>query len=347
MLGLAGLPLGMRFRFLAPDPDVPASALGEIIQRQHGDITAIEEFTVGMDVATYEFENVSIEVVRQVAERVPVHPAPAALEMSQDRRAEKDGFRSVGVPTAPYRTVATLGELRSAADELGYPCMLKTRRMGYDGKGQTVLRGPDDLPVAWARLGEHLLILESFVDFDRELSILAVRSGEGEILYYPLAENEHRDGILRQTVAPAPDVTTELRSTAESYCRRIMEVLNYVGVIAIELFQSGTELLVNEMAPRVHNSGHWTQDGTSCCQFENHLRAVAGLPLGVIEPVQSTTMINLIGEVPCIHHLLSLPGVHLHLYGKEPRPGRKLGHVNVVGHQPETVTELRRLTGLE
>lgn len=347
MLGLAGLPLGMRFRFLEPDPDAPAVSLGEVVRRGYGEMEAIDELSEGMDVVTYEFENVSIDVVRHVAERVPVHPAPAALEMSQDRKVEKDRFRCLGVPTADYRAVATVAELGSAADELGYPCVLKTRRMGYDGKGQAVLRGPDDITVAWAELGERLLLLESFVPFDRELSILAVRSREGEIRFYPLVENEHRDGILCQTVAPASNVSDELQAMAEDYCRNIMEAVDYVGVIAVELFQTGTELLANEMAPRVHNSGHWTQDGAACCQFENHLRAVAGLPLGDVEPVQPTTMINLIGEVPDVAHLLALPGVHLHLYGKEPRPGRKLGHVNVVGHQPETVAELRRLTGLE
>jgi len=225
MLGLAGLPLGMRFRFLEPAPDAPASVLGEVVQRDYGEIAAIDELSDGMDVVTYEFENVSIEVVRHVSERVPVHPAPAALELSQDRRVEKDGFRSLGVPTAAYRTVETEDELRAAADELGFPCVLKTRRMGYDGKGQSVLRGPEDLAAAWSVLGERLLILESFVPFDRELSILAVRSGDGEIRCYPLAENLHREGILRQTVAPAPNVSAELQARAESYCSKIMEVL--------------------------------------------------------------------------------------------------------------------------
>jgi 5-(carboxyamino)imidazole ribonucleotide synthase len=347
MLGLAGLPLGMHFRFLEPDPDAPASALGEVVSRRYGEIEAVDELADGVDVVTYEFENVSIEVARHIAERVPVHPSPAALEMSQDRRVEKDGFRSLGVPTADYRPVDTFEELTVATSDLGFPCVLKTRRMGYDGKGQAVLRSPEDLPGAWTTLGERPLILERFIPFDRELSIVAARSREGEIRCYPLVQNEHRDGILCQTVAPAPDVSSDLQARAESYCDKIMEALEYVGVVAIELFQFDGELLANEMAPRVHNSGHWTQDGAACCQFENHLRAVAGLPLGEVEPVQPTTMINLIGTVPDLHHLLALPGVHLHLYGKEPRPGRKLGHVNVVGHQPETVVELRRLAGLE
>ena len=274
-------------------------------------------------------------------------PGPAALEMSQDRQVEKDGFRSLEIPTASYSRCGNAGRAFFYSGGVRLPLRAQDPTDGYDGKGQAVRRGPDDITRAWEDLRGRLLILEAFVSFERELSIVAVRSREGEIRYYPLVENEHRDGILCQTIAPAPDVSEDLQSQAEAYCRRVMEAFDYVGVIAIELFQTGTELLANEMAPRVHNSGHWTQDGATCCQFENHLRAVSGLPLGDIEPVESPTMINLIGEIPEVDHLLSLPGVRLHLCGKAPRPGRKVGHVNVVGNHPETVAELRRLTGLD
>jgi len=347
MLALAGVPLGMRFRFLEPKDDPPAGALGDTLHLPYDDMDAVDELADGMDVVTYEFENVSVKVARHLQEHVPVHPAPEALEMAQDRMTEKDSFRALGIPTAPYRPVASLDELRAAAAELGLPAVLKTRRFGYDGKGQAMLETADDLAPAIETLPDRPLILEGFVEFDRELSIVAARGRDGSIAFYPLVENEHRDGILRATIAPAPDVPEALQKKAEGYSRTVLEKLNYVGVLAIELFQCGDELLANEMAPRVHNSGHWTQDGASCCQFENHMRAVAGLPLGSVEPLRPTTMINLIGTVPDLDRLLAMPGLHLHLYDKSERPGRKLGHVNVVGEHPETVAELRKLTGLD
>jgi len=346
MLALAGIPLGMRFRFLEPKEDPPAGALGDTLHLPYDDMDAVDELADGMDVVTYEFENVSVEVARHLQEHVPVHPSPEALEMAQDRLTEKGSFRDLGIPTAPYRPVSSVDELRSAAEELGLPAVLKTRRFGYDGKGQEVLETEDDLASALESLPDRPLILEGFVEFDRELSIVAARARDGSIEFYPLVENEHVDGILRATVAPARDVPEALQRKAEGYSRTVLEKLDYVGVLAIELFQCGDELLANEMAPRVHNSGHWTQDGASVCQFENHMRAVAGLPLASSRPIQPTTMVNLIGTVPDVTRLMALPGAHLHLYDKSERPGRKLGHVNVVGDHPETVAELRGLTGL-
>ncbi len=218
---------------------------------------------------------------------------------------------------------------------MGYPAILKTRRWGYDGKGQQVLRERADVAGAFEAMGSRPLILEGLVDFRRELSIVAVRSAGGERAFYPLVENEHRDGILRVTRAPAPGVTPELQAQAEEMAGTLLDHLDYVGVVAVELFDTVDGLLANEMAPRVHNSGHWTQDGGATSQFENHLRAILGLPLGSVEPRGPSGMVNLIGELPPVDHLLAIPGVHLHLYGKEPRTGRKLGHVNVVGRTEE------------
>ena len=346
MLALAGLPLGLEFRFLEPSERPPAHWLGEIVQRRYGEIDAIDQLSDGMDVVTYEFENVNVEVARHIAERVPVYPPTAALELAQDRYVEKDGFRSLGVPTAPYRPVGSREELEAAVAALGLPAVLKTRRMGYDGKGQRVLREPADVEGAWEALGERRLILEAFIDFQRELSIIGVRGRDGETRFYPLVETEHHGGILRRATAPAPDGTPELQARAESYANKVLDAIDYVGVLAIELFQDGDDLIANEMAPRVHNSGHWSQDGAVCSQFENHVRAVCGLPLGDPSATEPTTMINLIGSVPDPADVLALPGAHLHLYGKTPREGRKVGHVNVVGDHPDTVAALRRMTGI-
>jgi 5-(carboxyamino)imidazole ribonucleotide synthase len=229
-------------------------------------------------------------------------------------------------------------DLEVAVARLGLPAVLKTRRWGYDGKGQVVLRASGDLDGAWERIGAGKpLILERFVDFNRELSLVGVRGLDGEAAFYPLVENEHREGILRLTIAPAPVVSETLQGRAEEQARGLMESLEYVGVMALELFQQGEELLANELAPRVHNSGHWTQNGAWCSQFENHLRAVAGLPLGSTEARGQSAMLNLIGRIPDPDRLLGVDGTHLHLYGKSPRPGRKLGHVNVTGADPASV----------
>jgi 5-(carboxyamino)imidazole ribonucleotide synthase len=347
MLALDGLPLGLEFRFLEPASDPPAGHLGDVVVGAYDDPGAVDRFSPGLDVVTYEFENVPVESAHRLEASLPVHPAPAALDMAQDRLAEKEGFRSLGIGTAPFVPVSSLEDLRKAADELGFPSVLKTRRLGYDGKGQAVLRSPADLEPAWERIGGVPLILEGFVAFDRELSIIGARGLDGSIEDYPLVQNHHEDGILRVSVAPAPDLNPELQDQADSIMRAVFEALGYVGVLAIELFQVGDRLLANEMAPRVHNSGHWTQDGAETSQFENHLRAVTGMPLGSARARGHSTMVNLLGSLPDLDRVLTLPGVHLHLYGKSPRPGRKLGHVNVVGEDPvavaETVRQLKEL----
>lgn len=346
MLALAGYPLGLRFRFLDPNPESPAGALGEFIAADYDDPDALRRFAEGLDVATYEFENVPASVADYLAGHVPaVHPHHAALAVSQDRLSEKQLFRRLGIPTAPFVAVDSEDDLARAVDEVGLPAVLKTRRYGYDGKGQFVLREAADVHRAWAALGGSPLLLEGFVAFDRELSIIAVRGRDGEIVYYPLVENHHREGILRRTIAPAPGVTASLQARAEESARAVLEEFDYVGVLAIELFQRGDELLANEMAPRVHNSGHWTIEGAETSQFENHLRAICGFPLGSTAPRGHAAMLNLIGSVPPREAVLAVEGAHLHVYDKAPRPGRKLGHVTVVAEDADLVA--KRLGELE
>ena len=339
MLALAGYPLGLRFRFLEPGDNPPVTGLGEVVQGAYDDVGAALEFARGLDVVTFEFENVPVATARVLRARMAVHPAPAALEMAQDRLVEKQGFAELGIPTAPFRVVDTKADLARALEHLGAPAVLKTRRLGYDGKGQFVVQAPGQADAAWEALGGRPLILEGFVAFRRELSILGVRGPQGEAGFYPLVETVHEDGILRRSLCPASDVPPQTQALAEGHMRRVMERLDYVGVIAIEMFDTGDGLLANEMAPRVHNSGHWTQDGAECSQFENHLRAVCGLPLGSTAVRGHAAMVNLLGSVPPVDELLAVRGTHVHLYDKVPRPGRKLGHVNVVGTDSGMVRE--------
>jgi 5-(carboxyamino)imidazole ribonucleotide synthase len=297
------------------------------------------------DVVTYEFENVPVEAARAVERLVPVYPPPAALEASQDRLAEKELFSAVGLPVAAYAPVDPLPSLAEAVERLATPAVLKTRRLGYDGKGQAVIHDPRLAEDAWQSVGEVPCLLEELVPFDRELSIVAVRGRDGKTAAYPVVENRHRDGILRVTRAPAPGLDADLQEAAEAHARALMAELGYVGVLAIELFQTGTSLLANEMAPRVHNSGHWTIEGAETSQFENHLRAVCGLPLGVTDAIGVSAMVNLIGAMPDRTAVLGIPGAHLHDYGKEARPGRKLGHVTVRAADERTLEErLEELT---
>jgi 5-(carboxyamino)imidazole ribonucleotide synthase len=280
---------------------------------------------------TYEFENVPVELARALERRLPVFPPPAALAASQDRLAEKTLFGRLGLATAPYRPVDNRAQLDQALAEIGYPAFLKTRRFGYDGKGQYQIATPADVEQAWKYLGGKPLLLEGRVAFERELSQLAVRGRDGALAFYPLVENVHEQGMLRLSLAPAAAVSPALQAAAIELCSRVLRELLYVGVLAIELFQQGDRLIVNEMAPRVHNSGHWTIEGAQCSQFENHLRAILGWPLGSTAPLGPCAMVNLIGTLPDTTALLALPETHLHLYGKTPRPGRKLGHVTVRG----------------
>jgi 5-(carboxyamino)imidazole ribonucleotide synthase len=329
MLALAGYPLGLRFRFLDND-SAPAGQLAELITGEFEDEAILEAFARDLDVVTYEFENVPVGAVRWLARAgVPCYPPPEALEAAQDRLHEKMLFTRLGIPTPAFMPVDSEEQLAAAVEAVGLPAVLKTRRLGYDGKGQVVIRDSAEIVAAWAQLGGRALILEAFIPFERELSIIAVRNRDGQTAYYPLIQNEHREGILRMSLAPAPGATAALQATAEDLVRRIVDAVDYVGVLALELFQVKANLLASEVAPRVHNSGHWTIEGAVCSQFENHLRGVLGWPLGSTAVRGHSVMFNLIGEAPPRERVLRIPGAHLHLYGKTPRPGRKIGHVTV------------------
>jgi 5-(carboxyamino)imidazole ribonucleotide synthase len=338
MLALAGYPLGFRFRFLDPSPEAPVGRIAQRITANFDDCAALEKFAAGLEAVTYEFENVPVETVNFLAKRVAVFPPPMALEQAQDRLREKHFFQKLGISTTEFLPIAKSEDLDSAIETIGLPCVLKTCRMGYDGKGQWILRTNEDVDGAKAELTpshftsankEAPLILERLVAFTRELSIIAVRSRSGETVFYPLIENHHRSGILRLALAPAPGLPAGLQQAAELAAGRALEKLEYVGVLCIEFFEVDGRLLANEMAPRVHNSGHWSIEGAITSQFENHLRAILNLPLGSTATTGALAMLNLIGDVPEPLDVLAVPDAHLHLYGKDPRPGRKLGHLTV------------------
>jgi len=336
MLALAGYPLGLEFTILCPAADACAAPLTEHLHAGFDDRTALQELAARVDRITYEFENVPAESVAWLNERVPVYPPLQALATARNRLNEKNAFNALGVETAPFMGVDSLDDLRHAISEISLPAILKTCELGYDGKGQQLLRDPSEAQAAWEAIGGAAAILEGFVSFEREVSIIAVRNLSGETAFYPLSENRHEEGILRFSTSLHQD---PMQALAEDYASRVLEHLDYVGVLAIEFFQREGHLLANEMAPRVHNSGHWTIEGAVISQFENHLRAVLDLPLGSTAPTGYSAMVNLIGETPDPARILEIPGAHLHLYGKEPRPGRKLGHVTVCA---QSVEDLRR-----
>jgi len=339
MLALAGYPLGLHFRFLDPSPEAPVGRIAHRVTSEYVDESALEKFAHGLEVVTYEFENVPVEAARFLAERVPVYPPAEALEQAQDRLREKTLFRRLGIPTTDFASVSNGEELEHAVREIGLPAILKTCRMGYDGKGQQLLRTKADVESARQELPAGPLILEKFVAFTRELSILGVRSVNGETAFYPLIENHHRDGILRLSLAPPPDLSPGLQRIAEDAARSVLETLHYAGVLCIEFFELDGKLLANEMAPRVHNSGHWSIEGAVTSQFENHLRAILGFPLGATAGIGCSAMLNLIGELPAPEGVLKVMNAHLHLYGKVARTGRKLGHVTVRADQFEKLQQ--------
>jgi 5-(carboxyamino)imidazole ribonucleotide synthase len=335
MLALAGYPLGLRFRFLDPSAEAPAGHLAELQTGAYDDPDALARFAERLDVATYEFENVPEVAARTLATQVPVFPPSQALETAQDRLAEKRLFERLRIPLPPYEAVSSAAEVAAAVARVGLPAILKTRRLGYDGKGQVALNGPADVGSAWAALGRAPCVLEQRVPLRRELSVLAVRGRDGATACYPLIQNSHGEGILRVSLAPADDAA-QLQGVADEYARRLLDALDYVGLLALELFVDDRDggLLANEIAPRVHNSGHWTIEGAETSQFENHLRAILGLPLGSTAPRGWCAMVNLIGTTPPPAEIVAIPGAHLHLYGKAPRPGRKLGHVTIAAAGP-------------
>jgi 5-(carboxyamino)imidazole ribonucleotide synthase len=334
MLALAAARLGFKCHVFAPSPDSPAfDVVHRVSCADYSDKEALDRFAADVDVITYEFENVPAETATFLAARMPVLPDPKILATTQDRLAEKDFVGGLGIRTASYAAAADPAELAAAVARIGRPAVLKTRRYGYDGKGQAAIKNGTDLHAAWREVGGQPCILEAFVPFEREVSVIAARGQDGGVECFDVTENEHRDHILKTSRVPAA-----LSEAGAAEARRIAETIarnfQYVGVLAVEMFVlgSGTELLVNEIAPRVHNSGHWTLDGASVSQFEQHVRAVAGWPLA--KPVRRgrVEMTNLIGEeVEDYRRWLELPGAAVHLYGKSAvRPGRKMGHVTRV-----------------
>ena len=338
MLALAGYPLDFDFVFLDPAAEACAAPLGDHLHADYADETVLAQFCDACELATYEFENVPAKIAEFVAARVPMYPPPKALSAGQDRLGEKRLFDSLKIPVPRYMPVAAREALDMAVRNIGLPCVLKTRRMGYDGKGQAVLRAQADLDTAWAALGGQPLICEAFVPFQRELSCLAVRGRDGAMAFYPVVENVHRDGILRVSVPRRDD---PLQADAEAYTRRVAEHLDYVGVLAFEFFVADGALYANEIAPRVHNSGHWTIEGAESSQFENHLRAIAGLPLGSTALREPCVMFNFIGDAPDTAALTAIPGLHVHHYGKTPKPQRKVGHATITAASEGELAERR------
>lgn len=342
MLALAGYPLGLRFRGLDPNANAPLGQVAELVVAPYDDRLALERFAAGLDLVTYEFENVPGSTAEFLAARLRVSPPPEALIRSQDRLEEKRLFEECGIPVPQYAPVSGPDDFAQALDAVPLPALLKTRRLGYDGRGQAQIHTAEELALAWDRLGRVPCLLEEFVPFDYEVSLLGVRSRRGEITFYPLVENRHVEGILAISRAPAPRASTALQTLAQQYVEAILNRLEYVGVLAVEFFVVGDRLLANEMAPRVHNSGHWTIEGAETSQFEQHLRAILGWPLGSTTPRGHSAMINLLGVIPPIEPLLALPNTHVHLYGKEPRPRRKLGHITVRADSAHERDELLR-----
>ena len=342
MLGLAAIPLGVACRFLDPVPGAPAAAVGPCVVGALDDPSALATTAVGADVVTYEWEGVPAAGVRDLADAVPVRPGWEVLEVAQDRAAEKALFARLGIPAPTTIAITDRADLDAALIGTGTPAVLKTCRGGYDGKGQVVIRDPVDADAAFTDLGGDdgvALVLEAWVPFDRELSVIAARGLDGEVRCFPLVENTHRDGILRVTRAPAPGLDRDLQADAEEIARRVLDEFDYVGVLTVELFEVRGRLLANEIAPRVHNSGHWTIEGAETSQFEQHLRAVLGLPLGSPAPRGHAAMLNAIGALPDPAAVLAVPGARLHDYGKVARPGRKVGHVTVVADSAAALEE--------
>jgi 5-(carboxyamino)imidazole ribonucleotide synthase len=328
MLALAGYPLGIECRFLGEGPTSPAGRVAPIHSAALDDRAALAALASEVDVVTFEIENISIPSLAEVEKRVPVYPPPAIVAIAQDRLAEKELFESLSIPTAPYAAIDTRADLERIGDALGWPRVLKARRLGYDGRGQRVVRNMAALLAAWDELGRVPAIVEGWVDFERELSLIAVRGAGGAHAYYPLTENVHRDGILVSSVAPYGD--SWLQRTAEEWLGELMARFDYRGVLTVEFFSTGAGLVANEIAPCVHNSGHWTIEGADTSQFENHLRAVLGWPLGAVGARGHSAMLNFLGHVPDRAAILAIPGAHLHDYGKVPRAGRKVGHCTLL-----------------
>jgi 5-(carboxyamino)imidazole ribonucleotide synthase len=328
MLALAGYPLGMRCRFLDRSADAPGAQVAPILVGDLEDPGRLAELAAGSDVVTFDWENISGRALEPLESITKIRPPRSALEVAQDRITEKALFAKLKIPVAEHAAIETKQELMAATRRIGLPGVLKTRRLGYDGKGQFVLKGPAHIDTAWDAIGGAGLIYEKFQTFSRELSIVGARSASGQTVFYPLSANVHGGGILRYGVAPFANAGLE--RSARLYLKRVMNALAYVGVLAIEFFVVGGRLVANEMAPRVHNSGHWTIEGCVASQFENHLRAICDLPLGSTRALGHSAMINFLGKMPDRDRLMAIDGLAFHDYGKQPRPGRKLGHCTIL-----------------
>ena len=345
MMGLAGLPLGLEFVFLDPSADACAGELGELLQADFADVDAAQRLAAMVDVATFDFENVPQEAAQALAQIKPVYPPPIALGSCQDRMVEKQILSRLGIGVAAHHAVSSRTGLLDGLDKLGYPAILKTRRLGYDGKGQLIIRDQEDLERAWQALGDHDLILEALLPFDAECSLIAVRGIDGETRFWPLTRNVHANGVLALSLAA--DLDPALQSKAQNIMHRLLNHFGYVGVLTLEFFVLENELLVNEIAPRVHNSGHWTIDAAETSQFENHLRAITGMPLGNTTANREALMFNWIGNFPDREQILSIEGVHWHDYGKAPRPGRKIGHATLTaGSRQDLIARAGRLAAM-
>lgn len=330
MLALAGYPLELDFHFFDTTGS-PSVGLGQVTIDQEASTTdqKLADFLADVDVVTYEFEHLPLPLTQYIEQNATLYPPSESIRICQNRSEEKALFTRLSIPTPEYRIINSQEELTQAVNELGCPVVTKTTTEGYDGKGQFVIKSPEQCDEAWNTIGNRELIVEAFVNFSRELSIIAVRSSNDDMTVYPLAENTHHEGILRYSTAPAPKLDQDTIDQATLYIKELMHEMGHVGVLTLELFETDNGLMANEMAPRVHNSGHWSIEGTNCSQFENHLRAVCGMPLGCVEARSPTCMINIIAEKGQINDILKLPYAHVHLYGKEERKGRKLGHITV------------------
>ena len=332
MIALAGYPLGLQFIILDPDADAGAVKLGEHLHGNYDDQKLLTELAAKADVITYEFENVPSDVANFLSDHTTVYPGPNALAIAQDRLTEKSFFHDLDIPTAEYAAVNSLEDLKQAMNDITYPAILKSRRMGYDGKGQVILKSQDQLKKAWESMQNAPSIVEGFVPFQREVSMIAARRPNGSCNFYPLSENKHDGGILRVSECCLDD---PLQQQAEEFVSRLLTALDYVGVIALERFDVDGKLLANEFAPRVHNSGHWTIEGAATSQFENHLRAILDFPLGSTKAVGHAAMVNFIGGLPKSREVLKIENAHLHLYDKAPRKGRKVAHATIRSDDPD------------
>ena len=335
MLALSAYPLGHQMRFLALSEEDPSSLLGKTFVHNNNP-EVIQKFSNDCDVVTYETENTDINIVNEISKTIEVYPRDLSLSLTQHRGREKTLLQQLNIPCAPFELINNVSDLTRAIKNIGLPAILKTTQDGYDGKGQFLIKSESQIDEAWEAMSGVESILEGFIDFKRELSLVAVRGTDGSLKYYPLAENSHHEGILRLTVAPAQEISESLQKKAESYMISLLTEINHVGVLTLELFDSDDELIVNEIAPRVHNSGHWTIEGAQTSQFENHIRAITNTPLGDTSiKSQFNAMINIIGKHGPTNKVLETRNAHLHLYDKKERKNRKLGHITITSDSYE------------